>query len=107
MFTAIFLSLAMSAAGVEPDVIVTDEAPTVVIPLASYDLSRPSDVERLKLRIHAAARSVCDRSYRGVMYLETVACVKGAIADAEAQLGQVRQRQSIASLGAAIAITSK
>jgi UrcA family protein len=107
MFTAIFLSLATNVVSVEPEVIVAEDAPTVVIPLASYDLARSSDVERLKLRIHAAARSVCDRSYRGVMYLERVACVKSAIASAETQLGQVRQRQSIASLGTAIAVISR
>ena len=80
MFALILLPFAITATNSAPDAVSDpDRAPTVVIPIDRYDLSRPRDIERLKLGIHSAARSVCDHGYRGVMYLET-ACAGAAAA---------------------------
>ena len=108
MFMPVLLPIAMSAIGFQPEPItVVENAPTVVIPLARYDLSSPRDRDRLKLRIHSAARSVCDIDYRGEMYLEMVACVRTAIADANAQLGTFKPGQSTASIAGAISVSAK
>jgi UrcA family protein len=108
MLMPILLPIAMSAIGSPPQPItVIDSAPSVAIPLAGYDLTKARDVQRLNLRIHSAARSVCDIGYRGEMYLEMAACVRTAIDDANAQLGRIRMVQSSASTAAAIAITAK
>jgi UrcA family protein len=106
MFTALFLSLAITSAADKPITII-DDMPRVVIPLAPYDLGNPRDVDRLNHRIVTAAKMVCEQGYRGVSYLETVACVKTAVADGKGQLGQLlAQTPASTALSGAIAIAA-
>ena len=106
MLTALLLSLAMSASSHDEPITIVDSEPSIVILLASYDLKNTRDVDRLERRIVDAAKTVCERSYRDIGYLETVACVKSAMANGKAQLGRLLGRNpSAAGLTSAIAVT--
>jgi UrcA family protein len=108
MFTALLISLAMSGTGpVNEPIVVVEDRPRIVIPLAGYDLTRADGVQSLEHEIVRAARRVCDRGYRGAFHLETVACVKGAREGADAQLtSMLAQGRSTAGVTAAIAVTA-
>ena len=108
MFTAILLVLASaSGAPAEGPITIVNEQPTIQIPLAGYDLSRPDEVRRVERAIGHAADKVCASSYRDAIYLEIVACVKSAAVDARAQLGAILARRSTsASMTAAIAVSA-
>lgn len=108
MFAAILLPLAMTATSIEPQATAdADEVRSVVIALDRYDVRLTADIDRLKLRIRTAARTVCDQGYHGVMYLQTGACIRNAVADAHAQLGKLAERKADATLSATIAVTAK
>ena len=109
MFTPVLLSFAIAAspASVDP-ITINQDAPTIVIPLARYNLGQPSDVRRLKWRIVTAAKLVCDNGQRGVRHREAVACVKSATADANAQLSRMIAENSPASaLTSAIGVVAR
>lgn len=109
MFTTILLSLA--AAGSSPSqqpITVLSDVPRVVIPIADYDLGRAGDVLRLRWRIRAAAKEVCDNpdSYRGIEYMVANGCVKSAVAGGNAQLDNLLAGGPSTALTTAIAITA-
>ena len=101
------LLLGLAAAASEPIVVVDEDQPTIVIPLAKYDLARDEDVRRLKHRISSAAMTVCDRSYRGVSYLETVECVKTARSAANSELDALLSKRSAGIAMTAIAVAPR
>lgn len=107
MITSILLTLAMATSAGQPrPITIVDDAPSIVIPLASYDLSQADDIRRLSQRIWKVAGSVCDITYVGIRDPRTVACRNSAIADADAQLGHfIAHRSSAAALTSAIAVT--
>jgi UrcA family protein len=106
MFSPFLLSLAIFSNAPGP-VIVVDERPTIQIMLANYDLERPGDVKRLKREIRWAADRVCIHGYGLSMYLESVACVKTAVTDANSQLATVlAQYRSGTPLAGAIAVSA-
>src|SRR5689334_11356617 len=109
MLTPVLLSFAIVAAPASVDPItINQDAPTIVIPLAHYNLGQPSDVRRLKWRIVTAAKLVCDNGQRGVRYLEAVACVKSATADANGQLSRMMAANPSAStLTSAIGVVAR
>jgi UrcA family protein len=108
MFTPLLLALAIATTSpMGGDIVVIDDQPTITIPLDRLDLARAEDVSRARHMIRHAAMRVCDRGYRGISYLETVACVKGAIADGNAQLSRIQALDSSkTSVTAAIAVTA-
>lgn len=105
MFTPILLSLAMNSSAPEP-IIVVDERPTIQIMLADYDLTRPADVKKLKRQIRWAADRVCIHGTGLAMYLESVPCLRSAVADANAQLRAVAQHPSRPPLASAIVVSA-
>jgi len=95
MFASLFLVLAIVASSTPAGATVGfDEGPDIVIPVGNYDFGRPDMRRRIENKIHHAAISVCDRGYHGLSYSETIACVKSAIADGEAQLGKLLAHSS-------------
>jgi UrcA family protein len=108
MFTPILMLLASAATPPQAEPItVFDDAPSIVIPLARYDLARSDDVRHLKLRIIGAARLICESGYRGLAYRETIACVKSAVSGGNAQLGRLlAHNPSSAPLATAIAVSA-
>jgi UrcA family protein len=109
MFTPLLLAAAIGAASPSDyQVIVVDDQPTISIPLQRLNLGREEDMRRAKRRVAYGATLVCERAYRGVSYLETVECVKAAMADGDAQLNRIGARESgSASVAAAVAITAR
>lgn len=107
MLTALLLSLALTASAQDEPITIVDPTPSIVIPLAAYDLGKPRDVDRLNHRIVTSAKLVCERGYRGIGYRETVACVQSAVADGKAQLGRLlAQNPTSAALTGSIAIAT-
>jgi UrcA family protein len=108
MFAYWLLTLAAaSSTGAGEQVIIVEERPSVRLSLAGYDLGRQDDLRRVKRDIGSAADRVCARGYRDATYPEIVACVKGAAADAEAQLSVIVAHNPTASpLLSAIAVTA-
>jgi UrcA family protein len=107
MFTPLFVAVAVAVAATpSPDreIVIVNDQPTMTISLQAYSLARPEGLRSIRHRIGYAAKRVCDREYRGVSYLETIACVKGAIAVADAQLSRIKA-QKIAGSTMAAAIT--
>ena len=106
MLTPILILLASAVSPTDAEPITIVDSPTAIIQLARYDLSRPSDIRRLKLRIASEARWLCEGGHRGLANRDTVVCVKAAIAGGNAQLNRVlAQSSSAARLATAIAIT--
>ena len=106
MFAPMLLTLAIAAgADQAKPITIVENAPSIVIPIAGYDLARASDVRHLETRIWFAATSVCDVNYGVVRDPETVACRNRAVADADAQLGRFLAHPSTAALTSAIAVT--
>ena len=107
MITSLLLTLAMTAgADHARPITIVEDAPTIVIPLAHYDLANAEDYQRLTHRIWKAAGTVCDVTYVGIRDPETVACRDSAVADADAQLGRLlAHRSSVAALTSVIAVT--
>jgi UrcA family protein len=105
-----FILFSVAAAGNPPStkpITIIDDSPRIIIPLAAYDLGRAEDVVHVKHRIVTAAKMVCERGIRGIAYLETVACVKSAVADGNAQLGRIlAQNPSATGVAAAIAVSA-
>ena len=105
MFTPMLLSLAIAASPAPQHIIVVDERPTVTIALADYDLA--SAVRKLRGKIRSAADRVCIHGSGPAMYLESVPCLKSAVADADAQLETaLASRGSGATMGATIAVSA-
>jgi len=108
MITPILMTLAMAASTAHPaPITIVEDAPTIVIPLARYDLGNADDFHRLSNRIWKAASTVCDVTYVGIRDPRTVACRDSAVADADAQLGRILAHRSsaAAALTSAIAVT--
>jgi UrcA family protein len=107
MFTPMLLSLAIAASPAPQHIIVVDDRPTVTIALADYDLASARDVRKLRGKIRSAADRVCIHGSGLAMYLESVPCLKSAVADADAQLDTVvANRGSSATMGATIAVSA-
>jgi len=103
MFTPILLSLAMATTSHPGEIIVVDERPTIRLDIGTYDLSKSDDLKRVESKIHWAADRVCVRGYG--FFAERVACVKGAIGDADRQLSKMlAQHPTATSLTATIVV---
>jgi UrcA family protein len=106
MFSAMLLSLAMGiAAPAGEHSIIVNGQPAISVLLGGYDLSSVDDMHRLNRRIGTAARKVCSHEYGDASYLERVACVKGAVENADVQVRSIRARGPLAALTAAIAVS--
>jgi UrcA family protein len=108
MLVPLLLGLAMGATSpADYEIVVVDDQPRITIPLDPADLGKAEGLHQVERKIHVAAIRVCDRGYRGVSYLETVACVKAAIAEGNAQLGRIQARgPGNTPVTAAIAVTA-
>lgn len=107
MITPLLIALAIAGSPSEQDeILITNDQPSIIIPLARYDLGRPGDVRRVENKIAHATRSVCDSGRSGIANVEKAECVVGAIANANAQLGVLTaQNPGPATAAAAIAVT--
>jgi len=106
MFTPLILALMTAATtGARDAIVVVDDEPRIVIPLADYDLGRADGLRLVRQRIVNAATRVCYSGYREAIYPERVACVKSAVAGANAQLGALLTHHST-SVTAAIAVVA-
>ena len=107
MLTPILVSLAITASAHSNDIIVVNDQPTVLLDVRQFDLRDAAALKRVKSKIRWAADRVCVRGYGIGFYPETVACVKAAIKQGDAQLGaMVAQNPSTAALTATIAVTA-
>jgi UrcA family protein len=70
--------------------LVGDGRPAIHLSLTGYDLGQDEDVRDIKVQIRRAANRVCVRG--ASLYLETVACVKSAVSDADQQLNKLLAR---------------
>lgn len=105
MFTPLLLTLAAGAASTsQGEVIVIDDRPSMVIAIGRLD--RAEHIGEIRREIRHDAKIVCDRAYRELGYLETVACVKSAVADGDAQLGRALAHNPAGTSVAAIAVTA-
>ena len=74
MFMPLLAALAIGATSAPQDeIVIIDDQPGIIIPLARFNLGRAEDLRRVRHRIAHAAISVCDRGYRGLSYFETAA----------------------------------
>jgi len=106
MFTPILLSVAMAESGHSGEMIVVDDRPTIRLDVGKYDLRKADDLKRVESRVHWAADRVCVRGFG--LFAERVACVKGAILDADAQLNAMLARiPSTTPLTTTIAVTTQ
>ena len=107
MITPVLLTLAMAASTAQPrPITIVEDAPSIVIPLAGYNLTNADDFRRLSHRIWKAAGTVCSVTYVGIRDPKTIACRDSAIADADAQLGRfLAHRSTAAALTSAFAVT--
>ena len=99
-------AMIVAASPQQGEIVVINDAPSIIIPLRSYDLAREGDLRRVRSRIAHAAKLVCDTGSSGLAFVEAVQCSRWARTGAEAQLRTLLANRPTAALPAAITVSA-
>ena len=90
MFAIALLTLAAATGPVDSNaILIVQGRPSIRVGLAGYELRREQDIRELKMKIGKAANRVCVHGYGLSLYVEVVACVQGAVGNANQRLGEI------------------